>query len=99
MAIKYQQFPFKGLPKFSKIGIFRFANIPFGNPAQESIFQKERSELSDCLPMKSNWFAIDFFLLLSRVDRFFLLQHTKTGIKIPSNPENVPNGHTIYQMA
>jgi hypothetical protein len=43
--------------------------------------------------------------VLSRVDRFFLVQHTKTGkiyqitTKYTERPYNVPNGRQIFQMA
>jgi hypothetical protein len=43
------------------------------------------------------------FLLFSRVARFFLVQHTKMEkynkitIKYTQWPQNIPNGHKIYQ--
>jgi hypothetical protein len=37
--------------------------------------------------------------VMSRVARFFLVQHTETRKKIPNDDKNVPNGHKIYQLA
>jgi hypothetical protein len=36
---------------------------------------------------------------MSRVDRFFLVQHTKTGKNIPKLLQNIPNGSEIDRMA
>jgi hypothetical protein len=45
--------------------------------------------------------------LETRVARFFLVQHTKTGENVPNDhtyvkyttwPQNIPHGHKIYQM-
>jgi hypothetical protein len=38
-------------------------------------------------------------LYQTRVARFFLVQHTKTGEKLTKLPKNIPNYHKIYQRA